>query len=105
MTALLFVGGAALGAVVRHLVNQVGLGWIGTLIVNVVGAFALGMLVAVDPSARAVTVLGAGLLGNLTTYSTFALEATDVGGRQRATVIVTTATLGLGAAALGYAIG
>lgn len=104
MTALLFVGGAALGAVVRHLVNQIGLGWIGTLIVNVVGAFALGMLVAIDPGARTVTVLGAGILGNLTTFSTFALEATDVGGRQRATVIVTTSTLGLGAAALGYAI-
>ena len=105
MTALLFVGGAALGALVRHLVNQIGLGWIGTLLVNVAGAFALGALVAADPSARTVTVLGAGVLGNLTTYSTFALEATDEGARRRATVIVATLVLGLGAAALGYAIG
>jgi CrcB protein len=105
VTAALFVGGAAVGALVRHLVNQVGLGWIGTLIVNVVGAFALGLLVAVDPGGRSLTVVGAGVLGNLTTFSTFSLEATEGPTRQRATVIGATLVLGFGAAALGYAIG
>ena len=47
--------------------------------INVVGAFALGVVVATDPGARTLTVVGAGLLGNLTTYSTFALEATEAG--------------------------
>ncbi len=105
MTAALFVAGASLGALLRHLVNRTRLGWIGTLIVNAVGAFALGLLVAVDPGARTLTVIGAGVLGNLTTYSTFALEATDGDGRQRVVVVTTTLVVGFGAAALGYTIG
>ena len=67
-------------------------------------AFALGLLVAVDPGARSLTVIGAGVLGNLTTYSTFALEATDGAGRQQVVVISTTFVLGFAAAALGYTI-
>ena len=105
MTAALFVVGAALGALARHLVNQAGLGWVGTLCVNVIGAFALGLLVAVDPGARGLTVVGAGVLGNLTTYSTFAFEATEGSTRQRVTVILATLTLGFAAATVGYAIG
>ena len=105
MTAVLFALGAAAGALVRHLVNQAGLGWIGTTSINVVGAFALGVLVATDPGAQTLTVVGAGLLGNLTTYSTFALEATDGAAHERAIVVVTTFTLGLAAAALGYWVG
>lgn len=105
MTAALFVAGAAVGALVRHLVNRIGLGWIGTLGVNVVGALALGVLVAADPGARATTVVGAGLLGNLTTFSTFSLEASEGPIRQRVTVIAATLVLGLTAGALGYSIG
>lgn len=105
MTPALFVAGAAVGALVRHLVNRIGLGWIGTLGINVVGAFALGVLVAVDPGGRTTTVIGAGLLGNLTTFSTFSLEASDGPTRHRVTVITATLALGLAAGALGYSIG
>lgn len=105
MTALLFVVGAGAGALVRHLVNQLGFGWVGTMAVNVVGAFALGVLVAGDPAERTVTIVGAGLLGNLTTFSTFALEATEGAPRRRALVIGSTLALGLTAAAAGYTIG
>lgn len=105
MTAALFLAGAGLGALVRHLVNRIGLGWVGTLAVNVVGAFALGVLVATDPGGRTTTVIGAGLLGNLTTFSTFSLEASEGPARRRMTVIAVTLTLGLAAGALGYSIG
>jgi CrcB protein len=105
MTAVLFVVGAGAGALVRQLVNRIGLGWVGTLAVNVVGAFALGLLVAGDPAARTVTIVGAGILGNLTTFSTFALEATEGPIRQRTAVIGATLTLGLASAAAGYTIG
>ena len=105
MTAALFLAGAGVGALVRHLVSRVGLGWVGTLAVNVVGAFALGVLVAADPGARVTTVVGAGLLGNLTTFSTFSLEASEGPTSRRVGVIVTTLALGLTAAALGYSIG
>lgn len=105
MTAALFVAGAGAGALLRHLVNRIGLGWVGTLAINVVGAFALGVLVAADPGTRTVTIVGAGLLGNLTTFSTFALEASEGPTRRRAAVIVTTLTVGLAAGAIGYTIG
>lgn len=105
MTAALFVAGAGVGALVRHLVNRLGLGWVGTLLVNLAGSFALGLLVAVDPGEHVLTIVGAGVLGNLTTYSTFALDATEGPLRQRATVVVTSVVLGLAAASLGYAVG
>lgn len=104
MTAILFLAGASGGALIRHLVSQTGLGWVGTLMVNMAGAFALGLLVAADPSGRSLTVVGAGVLGNLTTFSTFSLEATEGPVQRRATVIGATLVLGCGAAWLGYAI-
>jgi CrcB protein len=48
------------------------------LVVNAVGGFALGALVAVlgrRPSERARLVLGTGLLGGLTTFSGLVVEA------------------------------
>nr|WP_315267800.1 CrcB family protein [Microbacterium lemovicicum] len=51
-----------------------------TLVVNLVGAFALGLVVGVlgprHPSARA--FLGTGVLGGFTTYSAFAVQTVTV---------------------------
>ena len=105
MTALLFVLAAGLGAAARHGVNQLGSGWVGTVVVNVVGAFSVGWLVANDPGATAVTVVGVGFLGSLTTFSTFALEATEGPVGRRLAVVTTTLALGVPAAALGFALG
>ena len=105
MTAALFVFAAGLGAAGRHLVNQLGIGWIGTLAVNTVGAFALGWLVAAEPGPTTATVVGVGFLGSLTTFSTFALEATEGPPSRRAAVLASTLTLGLAAAALGVSLG
>ena len=91
---LLWVGFAgALGALVRYGVSVAALRWwgagfpLGTLIVNLVGCFLLGMVTElgvergmISPELRA--VLGTGFLGALTTFSTFGVEtfrAAEVG--------------------------
>jgi len=81
------VGGGA-GAICRHLVNLGCSRWLGshfafgTMMVNVLGCFLLGMLMALrtvesprwdDLTHSALTI---GFLGALTTFSTFGLETT-----------------------------
>lgn len=105
MTAALFVAGAGLGTAIRYLVNGLGFGWLGTLTVNVIGSFALGLLVSVEPGPTTMTVLGTGVLGSLTTFSSFALEATERPLAHRSRVIAASVVLGLAAASAGYALG
>lgn len=81
------------------------------LLVNATGSLVLGGLVGLrlggDLSSPALTVLGVGFCGALTTWSTFALDtATRLdGGRRREalTSVVASLALGLGAAAVGLA--
>ena len=83
MTAALWVGCAAAGSagsVVRALTSAASvrafgarLPW-GTAIVNLTGAFLLGLLHGAGVHGSALTLLGAGLLGALTTFSTWTLE-------------------------------
>ncbi len=89
MTKLLLIGaGGFCGAVLRYLLS----GWahrvyggvlpVGTLLVNLVGCFALGVLMtlverqALSPEVR--LALGVGLLGALTTFSTFGYETVEL---------------------------
>jgi len=82
----LFVGlGGLAGSVLRYLVSLVPLrhesGFpLVTLGINVLGAFALGLILAAsDPGSpadpRAMLFLKVGVCGGFTTFSTFALEA------------------------------
>ncbi|MFF5213657.1 fluoride efflux transporter FluC [Micromonospora sp. NPDC000442] len=84
MTVILVALGAALGAPLRYLVDRAVQArhdsvfpW-GTFVVNVVGSLLLGVLIggaavgAVPGSL--VALLGVGLCGALTTYSTFGYE-------------------------------
>ena len=105
MTAVWFVLAAAGGAIARHQVNRLGTGWRGTMMLNVVGAFALGLLVASNPGDSTLTVLGTGLFGSLTTFSTFALEFVEAPRRIRLMILAGTVLLGLAAGALGYSLG
>jgi len=78
--------GGAVGALARHFVNVLALAWFGTafpwgtITVNIVGSFLMGVLVEVSalawspgPALRA--MLAVGMLGAFTTFSTFSLEA------------------------------
>ena len=77
----MFLGGG-IGAVLRHGVNRlstwVGLGFpIGTMTVNVLGSFLMGLLVGLlpDTSQGWRLFLATGVLGGFTTFSAFSLDA------------------------------
>jgi CrcB protein len=81
----------------------------GTLAVNASGAFALGLLVGISLEGDAYLLAGTATLGSYTTFSTWMLETNRLGeeGEWWPAVanIVISATVGIGAAALGRAIG
>jgi len=80
--------GGFIGAVLRYLISQLplqaGSGFpVKTLMVNVAGAFAIGLIAAytlkghpADP--RLILFLKVGICGGFTTFSTFALESMDL---------------------------
>jgi len=99
------VGGFA-GALARHAVTTVlpsAFPW-GTLVVNVAGAFLLGLFVAgtveqgrVSASTR--LVVATGFLSSFTTYSTFAAETVTFAPPLSVAYVVATYVLGFLAAA------
>ncbi len=118
MTVLLVALGAAVGAPLRYLVDRAVQSrhdsvfpW-GTFAVNVAGSFILGLLVrgtavhAVPGSLAA--LLGTGLCGALTTYSTFGYETVrllEERSRQFAVLNAAASVVaGLGAAFGGIAV-
>jgi fluoride exporter len=78
---------------------------LGTLAVNVSGAFLLGLLAGSTLDGDARLVLGAGALGSYTTFSTWMLETQRLGeaGKRRLALanLVLSIALGLAAVALG----
>ncbi|KRE42523.1 fluoride efflux transporter FluC [Knoellia sp. Soil729] len=114
MTTLLLVAvGAAVGAPVRYAVTQLlrergATTHLGTLVVNVLGSFVLGLLVAAAVGGNALALVGTGFCGALTTMSTLALELWDgifeLRIRHAVAQLVLHLVLGLGAAWLGWAI-
>jgi CrcB protein len=110
---------AAVGAVCRYLLDQLVTGsaerrlpW-GTGVVNVSGSLLLGLLTGLalhhGLGASTATVLGVGLLGGYTTWSTYVWESLALGGegdRPSAVVnVVGSLALGLAAAAAGLGLG
>lgn len=99
--SLVMLGGA-LGAAARYLVGMAMLGWLGsnypwgTLAVNLIGGFAMGMLVGmlarITSGEQARLFLAVGVLGGFTTFSAFSLE------------LVTMLERGAMLTALGYAL-
>lgn len=82
---------------------------LGTMAVNVSGAFLLGLLVGTGLDGDARLVLGAGALGSYTTFSTWMLETQRVeeAGKRRVAVVnvLLSIALGLAAAYLGRLLG
>jgi CrcB protein len=51
----------------------------GTFVVNLSGGFAVGVLIGISAPDAALLVLGTGLLGSYTTFSTWMVEAQRLG--------------------------
>jgi CrcB protein len=82
---------------------------LGTLAVNLSGAFLLGVLAGSAAGDDARLLLGAAAIGSYTTFSTWMLETQRLGerGRRRAAVanVFLSVLLGLAAAVLGRTLG
>ena len=120
---LLVAAGGFLGAVARHAVD-VGVGGVlaaasgsrlaplagvptgvGTLVANVVGSFALGILLTRASSDRIRLLVGTGALSSFTTYSTFVADAVALGTPAGAWYVGVSYATGFAAAALGLGVG
>jgi CrcB protein len=82
---------------------------LGTFVVNLTGAFSLGVLVGAGLPDRALLVVGVGFLGGYTTFSTWMVESERLAeDGEVALALVNLAAsmlLGLGIAALGWMVG
>ena len=119
MIVLGVVLAGACGALLRYLVDRavqrrVGSDFpLGTLVINVTGSLALGVLTGsalhAGVSSAWLTVAGTGLIGAYTTFSTFTFDSVRLAEGQRWAPsllnVATSLVLGLGAAALGLALG
>ncbi len=99
--------GGALGAPLRfwlgkHLDGRL---HTGTLIANAVASLALGAAVGSGLDGQAWAFVATGLCGGMSTYSSFAVQARDLGPARGATYVVLTLVLGLLAAAAGFWVG
>ncbi|AYN42821.1 fluoride efflux transporter CrcB [Streptomyces dangxiongensis] len=118
MNWLLVAAGAAVGAPLRYLTDRAvqarhdsPFPW-GTFVVNVTGCLVLGLLtgaVSAGAAGHPVQLLvGTGLCGALTTYSTFSYETlrlTEAGsGLYAALNVVASVTAGLAAALTGVSL-
>ncbi|MFI6640231.1 fluoride efflux transporter FluC [Streptomyces sp. NPDC050504] len=117
MSWLLVVAGGAVGAPLRYLVDRAvqaragvregGFPW-GTLTVNATGCLVLGVLAGAAVSSQVYALVGTGLCGALSTYSTFSYETLRLAERGRGFLAAANAAgsvlVGLGAVVLGAGI-
>ena len=113
MTLLLASLAGAVGAVCRYAVS----GWaqrasrsdfpVGTLAVNLVGSFLIGVTVGIDQLESETSLLALGFLGGFTTFSTWMVETLRLGFPRsfRATAsILVSLIAGVALAAAGYSL-
>lgn len=99
--------GAGVGSGLRYLVAlrlDAAMPW-GTLAVNLIGSFLLGLLSALSLSADLSALTMIGFCGGFTTYSAFAGRTVELGWRAGATYAVLTTVGGVLASFLGFAVG
>jgi CrcB protein len=112
--------GGAIGTGLRYLTSSVAVRWLGvdfpygTLIVNVVGSFLIGLIQQVGATSLLIPettrlFLTVGIMGGLTTYSSFSYETLRLAqlgawGQAWINVLVTTAVC-LGVCFLGIVVG
>ncbi|MFW5929099.1 MAG: fluoride efflux transporter FluC [Halobacteriota archaeon] len=99
--------GGALGSVSRYAVESTVAGPPSTYFVNVVGCYALGVLLAgygFDAvGERARLLVGVGFLSSFTTYSAFAFDVWTLAPSAAAVYVASTYAAGFAATALGVA--
>jgi CrcB protein len=118
LSLLTWIGVAALGgaaAVARFVVGTLiasafGRTFpLGTFVINVSGAFGLGLLSGLAVSGEALVLAGTATLGSYTTFSTWMLEthrsAEDGAWLTAVANITLSLAVGFGAVALGHTIG
>jgi CrcB protein len=117
---LLIALGGAIGTILRYLTSLLAVRWFGpefpygTLIVNLSGAFIIGLVQELSAETAVISdntrlFLTTGMMGGLTTYSTFSYETVrlmeaNAWSQAWINVIVTT-TICLGLCFLGIAAG
>lgn len=118
MTVVLVFLGGAVGAPLRYVIDR----WVqahhglrfplGTLAVNLVGCFLLGVVAGgvadAGWSAHTQALLGTGFCGGFTTFSAFSMETIELfSGRltiRAVSYVVASVGLGVALAALGWAL-
>jgi CrcB protein len=82
---------------------------LGTFVVNISGAFALGLVSGIALTGDALVLVGTATIGSYTTFSTWMFETHRLGedGRMRGALanVLASAVVGVAAAALGRTIG
>ena len=82
---------------------------LGTFVVNIVGSFALGILIGTDAASAALFIVGTGFLASFTTFSTWMFETQRLSEDGELTLaawnLVASVAAGLSAAGLGWAVG
>jgi CrcB protein len=110
---LAVLAAGALGSVARVrlnslLVRRIGAPW-GIAAINVAGALALGVLLGAGATETSTVIVGAGLLGSFTTYSTWMVDTLLLARRGRRRVaaanVAGQVAAGLLAAGAGLALG
>ena len=112
--------GGAIGSVLRYLTSVLAAHWLGeqfpygTLIVNLVGSFAIGLVHQLASDTLLIPdnlrlFLTTGIMGGLTTYSAFSYETArfmETGAWTQAWINITiTTTVAIGLCLLGMAAG
>lgn len=119
MRICLFVGmGGFLGSVARYLISLIPMAQrsgfpLATLLINIVGSFVIGALAGIAARHTAIppewmAFLRVGICGGFTTFSTFALEVTNLLGAGRTWMavfyILSSVLFGIAAVVLGERI-
>ena len=118
-TWMAIAGGGALGAMMRHGANETALHVLGpgypygTLAVNVLGSFIMGVLISLfahvwQPPPELKAFLVTGMLGAFTTFSTFSLQFVLLWERglpfQAVSYVLISVTFAIAALMLGMAL-